>query len=343
MFMNRKLFLLLAIPLALALPAESQVKKQHLAKNSKVETTEILPAVLWRNPTDIESRNLYYGPGGEAHQPARGVFTFVKEDLDGSNPKFVVLDNNGVKWKVKLGEEARPETVASRLVWVAGYFADEDYFLKDLTVESMPAHLHRGRNLVGPDGSVHNARLKREPKGEENIGEWKWRRDPFSGSPELNGLRVMMALINNWDLKDENNDIREPKSGGQEIYLVSDLGASFGTAGANWPLSKSKGNLESYARSKFIKKTTADTVDFYEPAAPSYQFLVNLPQYFRRRRMRWIGRNIPRSDARGIGQILARLSRDQICDAFRAAGYSPEEVARFAAVVQGRIADLKAL
>jgi hypothetical protein len=47
------------------------------------------------------------GPG---HVP-RGTFTFVKVDLKGTSPK---KDQNEVKWKIKLGAEARPETVASR-------------------------------------------------------------------------------------------------------------------------------------------------------------------------------------------------------------------------------------
>ena len=32
-------------------------------------------AVLWREPGDIASRNLFYGPGGETHA-LRGTFTF---------------------------------------------------------------------------------------------------------------------------------------------------------------------------------------------------------------------------------------------------------------------------
>src|ERR1051325_2972289 len=72
-----------------------------------------VPAVLWRSPDDLESRNLLYGMGGEEHQP-RGPFTFVEEDLEGTNPKFDVRDQDGVKWKVKLGAEARSEVVASR-------------------------------------------------------------------------------------------------------------------------------------------------------------------------------------------------------------------------------------
>ena len=53
----------------------------------------------------------------------------------------------------------------------------------------------------------------------------------FTGTRELNGLRVMMALINNWDLKDENNAIYREKPVRDQIYEVSDLGASFGTTG----------------------------------------------------------------------------------------------------------------
>src|SRR5215470_5505265 len=95
------------------------------------------PGTVWREPADIASRNLLYGSGGEKHQP-RGPFTFVKEDLDGSNPKFTIVDSQAVKWKVKMGQEARCETAASRLVWAAGYFTTDDYYLPELQVPDMP-------------------------------------------------------------------------------------------------------------------------------------------------------------------------------------------------------------
>src|ERR1041385_4592782 len=81
------------------------------------------PAVIWTNPADIETRDLFYGAGGSAHVP-RAPFTFLKEDLGGSNPKFDVRDSDGVKWKVKMGNEARPETAASRLLWSVGYYVN---------------------------------------------------------------------------------------------------------------------------------------------------------------------------------------------------------------------------
>jgi len=62
-----------------------------------------------------------------------------------------------------------------------------------------------------------------------------------------------------------------------------------------------------------------------------------------RMHMRWIGRNIPRDDVRWIAQILAQLSPEQIRDAFRAGGYTPDEVEGFSKVVEGRIAQLNKL
>jgi hypothetical protein len=59
--------------------------------------------------------------------------------------------------------------------------------------------------------------------------------------------------------------------------------------------------------------------------------------------LRWIGRRIPRRDARWIGLVLGRISKDQIRDAFRAAGYPPAEVDAFTNIMQQRIARLEEL
>ena len=60
-------------------------------------------------------------------------------------------------------------------------------------------------------------------------------------------------------------------------------------------------------------------------------------------RLHWIGQHIPRSDAKWVGQLLAQLSANQIRDAFRAAGYSPQEVDAFKSSVRERIAQLNKL
>ncbi len=312
----------------------------------KAEIRASSQVIFWRDPADIATRNLFYGQGGQEHQP-HGTFTFDKEDLDGTNPKFIVKDQNGVKWKVKLGTEAQPETVASRLLWAAGYYANEDYFLPSIHVSNMPAHLHRGQKYVSADGTVQDVRMKRYLKGEKKIGDWDWEDGPFAGTRELNGLRTLMAVINNWDLKDVNNAIYEEKaedgSGAIQIYTISDLGASFGTAGLSRTHAISKGNVKSYSHSKFIKRLDADTVDFETPGRAAIVDIADPKEYARRLRLEWIGRNIPRADAKWMGELLAKLSPQQIRDAFRAAAYSPEEVEEFATVVEERIGELTKL
>ena len=327
-------------------PASGKHRHQDKATGGKAETTESVQPVLWREPADLESRDLFYGIGGSQHAPRPGTFKFIKEDLDGSNPKYLLRDDAGVKWKIKLGFEAKPEVAATRLVWAVGYFTNEDYFLPEVRVLDLPVDLHRGKKMFAPDGTVRDVRFKREEKDEAKEGTWKWKRDPFTGERELNGLRVLMALINNWDVKDINNEIYEKadKASGnpEEIYLVKDLGASFGSPGFVRG-ERSRGNLQAYSHSKFITKTTADYVNFATPARPALVVLVNPLDYMYRMRLRWVGRNIPRSDVKWIGAMLARLSPNQVREAFRAAGYSEPEIEGFTEIIETRIAALNDL
>jgi|CZKS01.1.fsa_nt_gi hypothetical protein len=339
MYKKTTMFPLFLATVLLLLPAAANAKKKDKAASETGEVTGT--PILWREPTDITSRNLMYGPGGMEHQP-HGTFTFVKEDMDGTNPKFIVRGEDGVKWKIKLGSEAKPETVATRMLWAAGYFVGEDYFLPDVQVKNMPRHLHRGQKLVEPDGTMHDVRLKRYLEGEKKVGIWEWRNNPFTGTREFNGLRVLMAVINNWDLKDANNAIHREKS--QElVYMVSDLGASFGTTRYERSHEKAKGNLDSYTKSKFILKTNDDFVDFDDPHRPAGILVANPREFASRLNMEWIGKHIPRADAQWMGHLLAKLSPEQIHDAFRSAGYGPEDVEGFSAILQSRIDELNKL
>ncbi len=47
-------------------------------------------AVMWREPTDIESRNLLLGAGGEEMKPDISSVTFVEEKTGGYSKKFLV-------------------------------------------------------------------------------------------------------------------------------------------------------------------------------------------------------------------------------------------------------------
>lgn len=79
------------------------------------------------------------------------------------------------------------------------------------------------------------------------------------------------------------------------------------------------------------------------PTRPTLIYLATSKEFVSRMDMRWIGEHIPISDARWIGGLLTQLSPGQIRDAFRAAGYPPEQVEGFALVVEERIAELNKL
>jgi hypothetical protein len=88
---------------------------------------------------------------------------------------------------------------------------------------------------------------------------------------------------------------------------------------------------------------TREFVEFNTPRRDSLFFLATPREFLQKLRLRWIAKNVPRSDARWMGELLARLSADQIRESFRAAGYSPQEIEGFARTVQERIRQLQQL
>jgi hypothetical protein len=331
----RTILILLAFALAATLGAQDKKEKREEKKKNAAD----LPAVIWRDPGDVSALDMLNGSGGKEHAPDPDAeYKFLQEDMNGTSPKFDVEDSKGVKWRIKLGQEPQSETAATRLLWAAGYFVDDDYFLAQVKVAGLPK-LRRGGNFVSEDGTVRRARLERKPKERKKLGDWEWFHNPFVGTKELNGLRVMMALVNNWDLKAINNSIYAVE--GERWYLVSDVGASFGKTGDS--MSRSKGVYKDYIDSKFVEKIKDDRVDFVMHSRPFFLTAVNVGNYETRAHMEAVTKDIPREDAKWLGQRLAQLSESQIKDCFRAAGYPPDEVDGYAKEVQKRIAALNAL
>ena len=331
----RSLTIVLAAALAFSPITEGQPYRNDAALASS-------KAVLWSDPGDIRSRDLFLGPGGKKHEPELPV-KFLSEETAGSSPKFDVHDRSGKKWKAKLGPEARPEAVASRLLWAVGYKANDNYVIPNLKVDGLPAHLTRGDEFRTKDGSLRDVRLQRHPSGDDKAGTWSWRNNPFRGTREFNGLRVMMALIDNWDLKDANNARFTDKKTGEVEYMVTDVGASFGPTHRTYT-NNSKGNLNVYRHARFITKIRKHDVDFALVGLPPILFEIFDPPYVvMELHRRWIGKHIPREDARWIGSLLAQLSKDQIRDAFRAADYPPDQIDGFVSILQARIAALQRL
>jgi hypothetical protein len=300
------------------------------------------PSSLWHDPGNISSLNLYYGVGGKEHQPAAGTFKFIKEDTNGTAPKYDIEDSKGVEWRAKLRIDAKTDTAASRLLWAVGYYVTEDYYLPQVQVHGLNKRsVSRGRRYISDDGLIQGARLKRRVKGAKKEENWSWYQNPFVGTREFNGLRVMIALINNWDLKEVNNGIIKEKKGEDLHYEVTDLDASFGKTGNYF--TRSRGVLKDYRQSKFIQKVNPESVDFILSSRPFILSAIDIPNYRTRTKMQQIGKHIPLKDAKWIGGLLGQLSTKQIGDAFRASGFSPEEVEGYTKVVQERIAELNKL
>jgi hypothetical protein len=294
-------------------------------------------AVIWHDRGDAAALNLGDGRGGKGREPGTD-FRFIEESRSGTSAKFVVEDEHGITWKVKLGEEAKSETAATRLLWAAGYDVDEDYYRPEIRVQGLP-RLARGQEFVSHGDTVTGVRLERVV-GSEESNTWSWYDNPFVGTREFNGLRVMMALVNNWDLKDVNNGVFTTSDGGEQ-YGITDLGATFGRTGDS--LNRSKGVQRDYLQARFIDKVTPTYVDFVMHSRPFFLSAFNVRNYRMRSRMESVVKHIPIADVGWIGGRLAQLSSGQISDAFRTAGFSSTEVEAYTQAVMRRIAALERL
>lgn len=314
--------------------AKSRKKKNHSGDRSA--------AALWRDPGNIRNRDLYYGPGSKVLAPAP-PFHFLKEVKEGGMPKFEVEDAHGVKWRVKLGPEAQAETVASRLVWAVGYNSEEAYYLNRARIDGMRP-LSRGQKFVQGD-TVVGARFEPRRKDVKRGENWDWNKNPYKNTRELNGLKTMMVLLNNWDTFKKNNRVLTDKNSGKATYTVTDLGATMGAAdgiGGH----RSKNNLRDYERGRMVSKVDGDKVKFNYDLKPKKLGLLSIiypPYYFRQRKATNAMQKVPVGDASWIGSQLAQLSDDQLRDSFRAAGYDRATTERYVRALRGRIIELNRL
>lgn len=317
--------------------AKAEKQKKDKDKKNKDKGTP----VLWRDPGNLRNKDLYYGPGSRALAPVP-PFKFIKEDKDGKSPKFDVIDARGVKWKVKLGPEAQAETVSTRLVWAAGYNAEESYYLPRAQVNGLKK-LSRGQKFVQGE-SVVGARFEPRRENVERGKRWDWNKNPFKHTRELNGLKAMMAFLNNWDLRKNSTiiHVKDPKTGKTEaLYTVSDLGATLGAVGAIGGRHRSKNNVQDYTRARFVKKVDdKGDVKFDYDIKPKGLGLVTVlypPYFFGQRRASNTISKVPARDAAWLGQRLAQLSDEQLNDAFRAAAYDAQTRQAYVRAMRQRI------
>lgn len=287
------------------------VRAQEGSKKLQPETN----SVLWERVNILE-QDLFHGPGGEAMRPNLGRVTFIEEEKSGHNKKYRIKDGSGRIWVAKFGREAQPETAAVRVLYGLGYKTEINYLVPKITITGK--------------GTFENVRLEARPDAIERLDEWKWRENPFVGTNELQGLKIMMVFFTNWDLLDLQNKVLRVKTEGsaQHHYIISDLGATFGKVGNNnlpffFRLGRKTGDPYVWSEAGFVKEAKDGKIIFDFKG-----------------KGRGLMEDISVGQARWLADLLAQLTDKQIEDAFRAANYNADEVDFFRDGFKARVAEL---
>jgi len=291
---------LFVAPVLWALAQEPPVRKVSEAPMSE----------LWIQPGNIARRDLFHGAGGPKHvPPAEDEFTVTEYDTTGYSAGYEVRDESGRKWDVKLGNEAQPEVVTSRVLWAIGYHQPVVHFVP------------RWKKKGGGPGEGTSARFRLQ-SDHETDGEWSWRDNPFVGTRQLKGLLVANLILNNWDLKDNNNRIYKPESratGPRRWFVMQDVGASLGRSA--WPVGN-RNDVESFEAQNLIASIEDGAVTF---------------DYGGRHRDLLEG--ITMGDVAWACELLNRITDKQWADAFRAATFAPDVAERYIAKIKSKIAE----
>jgi hypothetical protein len=289
--------------------------------------SDIDVARLWQAPIDLAERNLFHGAGAAALTPDPAVaYTFVKEDRSGYSDGYDVRGPSGL-WSVKLGLEAQPEVVASRVLWAIGYHQPPTYYVERWTM------------VGGQSGPKGPARFRPELPDRKVIAEWSWYENDLVGTQPFNGLIVANLILNNWDWKTSNNKVYElAASAGapsRRVYVVQDLGASLGKttfpALLKWfPVrgfgQGSRNDLEGFESQGLIRNIEGERVEFDYRGIHGSLLKTLTPR-----------------DVLWTCELMARLSDAQWVDAFRAAGYSDDQTRRYVAKIKAKINEGRAL
>jgi hypothetical protein len=290
--------------------------------------------LLWQEPGNVQAKNLHYGPGGRANVPAP-PFRFIQEELGGTTPKLRVRDGRGRVRIVKFGREIKSDTFAPRLAWAVGYFVAPVYYVprgRILGVEL--GRLRRAGEHIDRDGKFTGARFKLiDSKLKYMPGDgWHWRRNPFAGTRELSGLRILMMLTSNWDAKDardaESNTavFRKVASGRPvRIHSFEDWGSSMGRWGNYF--TREKWDCEGFQDQThgFVRGVKYGNAGFAYAGKHEND----------------IGDDIPLEHLRWFMKYLDRVSDAQIRTGLKASGADSHEVLCFSQALRSRIEQMK--
>lgn len=289
--------------------------------------------IIWRAPKQLAVSDWIWGPGGEARAP-RPPFRFVKENLGGTNPKVDVRDARGVLWIVKFGSEVHTDSFASRLLFASGYTAEATYFVPEGVIEGVQG-LKRAKWFVSKDGRFRSARFKlRDEHGFAYADElqWSWISNPFLGSHELSGLKILIMLASNWDTKDARDGNGSNTAVFHDcmsqadtlLYSFTDWGASFGKWGGFFHRDKWDPRGYEQQTKKFVRR------------APDGQLVWG----FSGKHTRDIASGITIDDVRWLLPYLSGITGVQLRAGLIASGASPANAESLARSILNRISQL---
>jgi hypothetical protein len=244
-----------------------------------------------------------------------------------------VRDARDPLWRVKWGAEARPEAFAVRVVWACGYFAEVTHFVPEGRIDGVES-LTRARPCIADDGRFVDARFEREDRAVRMLFDehsWSWDDNPFLGTKQLSGLKIVNMLLSNWDTKDRrdvargsNTAIFEVRTawGGEARYLISDWGGAMGKWGTN-PVVRGRWDAAGFAAQtpQFVTGVRDGWVNF------SYQG----------QRTAEIARGISVDDAAWFYRFARRLTVPALRQGLLACGATEDEAQAFASAIVDRI------
>ena len=288
---------------------------------------------IWRRPGDADLADLRFGPGGADGVPVP-PFTFVEEHLIGSQPCVAVRDSRGRLWRVKWGHEAKPESFAVRFASALGYFAEVTHYVASGTIDGATA-LSRARNCVAEGGIFEEARFELEDRSVRmlfNEHSWSWDDNPFVGTKQLNGLKIVNMLLSNWDTKDRRDvsrgsntaifEYRVAPWGREARYLITDWGGAMGKWGSN-VVSRGRWDVNGFEAQ--TEKFVTDVRDGFVCFA------------YQGQRTAEIARDITVEHAAWFYEFARQLTERALRDGLLACGATSEEATRFARALRDRI------
>jgi len=293
-------------------------------------------AVLWQPPGEITLSDWVWGPGGQARAP-RPPFEFIEEDLKGTNAKIKVRDAKGDQYIVKFGGENHSDVFAARLLHAVGYLAQPTYFVASGVIAGVH-DLRRAKAFLGKNGAFTYARFKlRDHKMFAHVDEqtWSWNNNPFLGTQELNGLKILLMLISNWDAKDardgegSNTSVysRPGSAANQLYYAFDDWGASLGKWGGFFE--RDKWNPAGYREQTkhFARSTSIETIDWG----------------YRGKHDHDITSAVGVGDVRWLLTYLSLVTDEQLRAGLRASGATERQTGIFTESIRDRIEQLQRL